>query len=275
MSLLICDQNHRLFCLSSFRSSFHQAMLNVSEVSPPTSSTLFACNMSDNEIFERYRDEIFDDCGDDYERMQHRENDQPGTYVAQYIGRHSLEELKNWGHQPVENEFLLGTFKHDVLQGLKGNDILQGGIGNDFLFGGWGQDILIGDAGVDVLVGGDQQDLFYFEDNLKKNHSPDRILDFGRWSDNHNNTEAIVFQHSFDDMGLHLVTDGDTIQVVNRRGDSKLIIETNGGGLFFASDNVIWRGDGIGFGQVNLIENHSVNDPNHHIDHMVESFLGQ
>ncbi len=82
------------------------------------------------------------------------------------------------------NDFVLGGFGDDTLQGLAGNDQLYGNEGNDLLWGGAGNDVLLAGAGQDIMRGDGGADVFFFalasESTLL---APDYVSDFETGTD--------------------------------------------------------------------------------------------
>ncbi|WP_448561184.1 calcium-binding protein [Trichothermofontia sp.] len=87
-----------------------------------------------------------------------------------------------------ENDVLRGDLWHDHLFGGDGNDTLRGGKGNDQLFGGGGNDVLVGDLGTDTLDGGSGRDTL--------------VLRFDEADANINNVDRLIYEDSFDFIGL-------------------------------------------------------------------------
>ncbi|MEO0459084.1 MAG: calcium-binding protein [Cyanobacteria bacterium P01_A01_bin.114] len=59
----------------------------------------------------------------------------------------------------LDDDFLEGTDKSDIILADQGNDIVLGGDGKDIIKGQKGDDVLLGDGGKDILTGGSGNDL--------------------------------------------------------------------------------------------------------------------
>ncbi|XWK86068.1 MAG: chemotaxis protein CheB [Phormidium sp.] len=112
------------------------------------------------------------------------------------------------------NDILIGTQKHDLLDGglgndsifgNSGNDILKGGDDNDRLFGNQGNDVLYGDRGSDTMTGGEGNDIFVIVQPAFVSET-DIITDFG------NGKDSIGLQGlKFEDLNIFDDNFGNTI----------------------------------------------------------------
>lgn len=196
-------------------------------------------------------------------------NDQVIAWDSHRLGAHfetllleGTADLRGWGNGQantltgnVADNRLFGRGGDDLLSGDAGDDVLNGHWGDDHLFGGDdddllrghkgadlldggdGEDILVGGAGVDVLIGGEDADVFRF---TARSHSApgqaDRIRDFEPGID-HIDLSRLARDITLQPRGFS--GDGGEVRLVEVRGDTRVLVDSNGDGRLDMRINVL------------------------------------
>ncbi|MEO1601006.1 MAG: calcium-binding protein, partial [Pseudomonadota bacterium] len=159
------------------------------------------------------------------------------------------------------SDALDGGSGNDSLEGGDGDDVLEGGSGNDTLIGGDGDDIIDGGEGADEMTGGSGADTFFFgpaASNVNADSRPtepgaDCITDFD--SDEGDvidfSTYGGAFTLGVTDSNSFLVVEeafdtDDDIQLVEVDGDTQVILDVDGDGVFSQEDVVVIVKDAVG-----------------------------
>ena len=165
----------------------------------------------------------------------------------------------------IEQFYLTGSKRDDVLRGGIGNDIIRGNAGNDLITGNTGTDFLYGDDGNDTLQGGDGvdflrgdagRDTFVFDTEKAFDQSTgiDVVLDF-QTSD-----KLVLHRRTFTGLTNNQVSFESVSSITQAQQSSAQITYIRSTGALYYNQNGAVDGFGTGgkfvrlLGQVTLTE---------------------
>jgi Ca2+-binding RTX toxin-like protein len=81
-------------------------------------------------------------------------------YGANYNTNYTLSLSATVNTPSNDDDYIIGDYNDNTINGLNGNDYIQGNSGNDALSGGSGNDNLWGGSGDDTMIGGTGNDIY-------------------------------------------------------------------------------------------------------------------
>jgi Ca2+-binding RTX toxin-like protein len=81
-------------------------------------------------------------------------------YGANYNTNYTLSLFATVNTPSNDDDYIIGDYNDNTINGLNGNDYIQGNSGNDALSGGSGNDNLWGGSGNDTMIGGTGNDIY-------------------------------------------------------------------------------------------------------------------